>query len=129
MPTHVTEFAVTIAVLVVLPGAAGAVIIRQTLMYGRSAGLLTVAGVALGVLTWGTVAAVGLSAVGAGHTSERRAGGHAEAELARDEPVLHATQPRRSRRAVRAPGYRCDPTKHSACPARVPGARTQWVWR
>jgi threonine/homoserine/homoserine lactone efflux protein len=63
MPTHVAAFATTVALLAMLPGANNASITRQTLMSGRRAGLLTVAGTSTGILVWAIAAAVGLSAV------------------------------------------------------------------
>ena len=46
-----------------LPGANNGAITRQTLLHGRRAGLLAVAGSATGILIWAVTAAVGLSAV------------------------------------------------------------------
>ena len=46
-----------------LPGANNASITRQTLMHGRRAGLLTVAGASAGILIWAGAAAIGLSAI------------------------------------------------------------------
>lgn len=63
MPTHLAAFIATIAVLAVLPGANNAAITRQTLVGGRRAGLLTVAGTSTGIVVWASAAAVGLSAV------------------------------------------------------------------
>jgi threonine/homoserine/homoserine lactone efflux protein len=63
MPTHVAAFVTTVALLAMLPGANNASITRQTLMFGRRAGLLTVAGTSTGILIWAGAAAVGLSAV------------------------------------------------------------------
>ena len=63
MPTNFALFVTTVALLATLPGANNASITRQTLMAGRRAGLLTVAGASTGILIWATAAAVGLSAV------------------------------------------------------------------
>lgn len=63
MPTHLAAFMTTVALLAMLPGANNAAITRQTLMAGRRAGLLTVAGSSTGILIWATAAAIGLSAV------------------------------------------------------------------
>ena len=63
MPTHLPAFILTVAVLAVLPGANNASITRQTLVLGRRAGLLAVAGASMGILVWAVAAAVGLSAV------------------------------------------------------------------
>jgi threonine/homoserine/homoserine lactone efflux protein len=63
MPTHLAAFVVTVAFLAMLPGANNASITRQTLMSGRRAGLLAVAGASTGILIWASAAAVGLSAV------------------------------------------------------------------
>lgn len=63
MPTHLTVFVTTVALLAMLPGANNASVTRQTLALGRSAGLLTVAGASTGILIWASAAAVGLSAI------------------------------------------------------------------
>lgn len=63
MPTHLAAFITTVALLAMLPGANNAAITRQTLLAGRRAGLLTVAGSATGILVWAGAAAIGLSAV------------------------------------------------------------------
>ena len=63
MPTHLAVFIATVAVLAMLPGANNGAITRQTLLHGRRAGLLAVAGSATGILIWAVTAAVGLSAV------------------------------------------------------------------
>ena len=63
MPTHLAAFVTTVALLAMLPGANNATITRQTLAFGRRAGLLTVAGASTGILIWSGAAAVGLSAV------------------------------------------------------------------
>ena len=63
MPTNLLAFVTTVALLAMLPGANNASITRQTLIAGRRAGLLTVAGASTGILVWATAAAVGLSAV------------------------------------------------------------------
>ncbi|MCO8270206.1 LysE family translocator [Actinoplanes sp. TRM 88003] len=63
MPTHLAAFVVTVALLAVLPGANNASITRQTLTYGRRAGLAAVAGSSTGILVWAVAAATGLSAV------------------------------------------------------------------
>ena len=63
MPTHMLAFVTTIAFLAMLPGANNAAITRQTLLGGRRAGLLTVAGSSTGILIWAITAAVGLSAI------------------------------------------------------------------
>lgn len=63
MPTSLAAFVATVALLAMLPGANNASITRQTLMAGRRAGLLAVAGASTGILIWATAAAVGLSAV------------------------------------------------------------------
>jgi threonine/homoserine/homoserine lactone efflux protein len=63
MPIHLLAFVTTIALLAMLPGANNAAITRQTLLGGRRAGLLTVAGSSTGILIWAITAAVGLSAV------------------------------------------------------------------
>jgi threonine/homoserine/homoserine lactone efflux protein len=61
MPTHLAAFVTTVALLALLPGANNAAITRQTLMSGRRAGLLTVAGATTGILIWASAAALGLS--------------------------------------------------------------------
>jgi threonine/homoserine/homoserine lactone efflux protein len=63
MPTHLAAFITTVALLAMLPGANNAAITRQTLLSGRRAGLLTVAGSSTGILVWAGTAAIGLSAV------------------------------------------------------------------
>jgi threonine/homoserine/homoserine lactone efflux protein len=63
MPIHLAAFVATVALLAMLPGANNAAITRQTLLAGRSAGLLTVAGSSTGILVWAGAAAVGLSGV------------------------------------------------------------------
>lgn len=63
MPTNLLVFVTTVALLAMLPGANNASITRQTLVAGRRAGLLTVAGGSTGILVWATAAAVGLSAI------------------------------------------------------------------
>jgi len=63
MPTHLAAFITTVALLAMLPGANNAAITRQTLLSGRRAGMLTVAGSSTGILVWASAAAVGLSAV------------------------------------------------------------------
>jgi threonine/homoserine/homoserine lactone efflux protein len=63
MPTHLAAFVITLAFLAMLPGANNASITRQTLMSGRRAGLLAVAGASSGILIWASAAAFGLSAV------------------------------------------------------------------
>ncbi|MCY1139404.1 LysE family translocator [Actinoplanes sp. Pm04-4] len=63
MPTHFAAFVATVALLAVLPGANNASITRQTLSYGRRAGLAAVAGSSTGIVVWAVAAAAGLSAV------------------------------------------------------------------
>jgi threonine/homoserine/homoserine lactone efflux protein len=63
MPTHLVAFITTVALLAMLPGANNAAVTRQTLMHGRRAGLLAVAGASTGILIWAAAAAIGLSAV------------------------------------------------------------------
>jgi threonine/homoserine/homoserine lactone efflux protein len=61
--TWVLAFALVAALLTVTPGIDTALVIRSTLSRGRSAGLRTSAGVCTGVMTWGLLSAVGVSAV------------------------------------------------------------------
>jgi threonine/homoserine/homoserine lactone efflux protein len=63
MPIHLPLFISVVATLAVLPGANNAVITRQTLLAGRRAGLLTVAGTSSGIVLWCAFAASGVSAV------------------------------------------------------------------
>jgi threonine/homoserine/homoserine lactone efflux protein len=63
VPTHFPAFVLTVALLAILPGANNASITRQTLVFGRRAGLSTVAGASAGILVWAIAAAAGLSAV------------------------------------------------------------------
>lgn len=59
----VLAFALVAALLTITPGVDTALVIRNTLAGGRGAGLRTSAGVCSGVLTWGLLSAVGVSAV------------------------------------------------------------------
>jgi threonine/homoserine/homoserine lactone efflux protein len=59
----VLAFALVAALLTITPGVDTALVIRATLSGGRATGLRTAAGVCSGVLTWGLLSAVGVSAV------------------------------------------------------------------
>ena len=56
-------FIATTWFLAMLPGVGQALMLRQTLVHGRSAALLTIAGTATGLLVWSVAAAGGLSAL------------------------------------------------------------------
>ena len=56
-------FIATTWFLAMLPGVGQALMLRQTLVHGRSAALLTIAGTATGLLVWSLAAAGGLSAL------------------------------------------------------------------
>ena len=56
-------FIATTWFLAMLPGVGQALMLRQTLVHGRSAALLTIAGTATGLLVWSIAAAGGLSAL------------------------------------------------------------------
>jgi RhtB (resistance to homoserine/threonine) family protein len=59
----VLAFALVAALLTVTPGIDTALVIRTTLAAGRATGLRTAAGICTGVVTWGMLSAVGVSAV------------------------------------------------------------------
>ncbi len=61
--TWIVAFALVAALLTITPGVDTALVIRNTLAGGRGCGLRTSAGVCSGVLTWGLLSAVGVSAV------------------------------------------------------------------
>ena len=63
MPVHLPTFVVTAWLLAMLPGAGQALMLRQTLVHGRRAGWVAIAGTSTGLLLWSTAAAGGLSAV------------------------------------------------------------------
>ncbi|GLY00373.1 LysE family translocator [Actinoplanes sp. NBRC 101535] len=63
MPTHLAAFVATITLLAVLPGANNLAVTRQTVLGGRRAGLLAVAGASTGILIWAVAAAAGVSAL------------------------------------------------------------------
>ena len=56
-------FVVVSRVVIVVPGADAALTIRNALMRGRSAGMLTAVGVAAGQAAWATLTAVGVASV------------------------------------------------------------------
>ena len=60
---QVLAFAVVALVLSVSPGPDMALVLRNTVRGGRSAGFRTVAGIAVGLLVWATMSALGVAAV------------------------------------------------------------------
>jgi len=63
MWTSVLAFALLAALLTITPGVDTALVIRATLAGGRAVGVRTAFGVCTGVVTWGLLSAVGVSAV------------------------------------------------------------------
>jgi threonine/homoserine/homoserine lactone efflux protein len=63
MPVHIPLFLLTVALVVLMPGASNVTIVRQTLAGGRAAGWRTVAGTSTGIVIWSAAAAVGVSAL------------------------------------------------------------------
>jgi threonine/homoserine/homoserine lactone efflux protein len=63
MWTSVLAFALLAALLTITPGVDTALVIRATLAGGRAVGVRTACGVCTGVVTWGLLSAVGVSAV------------------------------------------------------------------
>jgi threonine/homoserine/homoserine lactone efflux protein len=59
----VLAFSLVAALLTITPGIDTALVIRSTLGAGRATGLRTAAGICSGVVTWGFLSAVGVSAV------------------------------------------------------------------
>src|SRR5262249_36479542 len=62
MPIHLPVFIITTWLLAMLPGAGQALILRQTIVGGRSLAWASIAGTCTGLLLWSTAAAAGLSA-------------------------------------------------------------------
>jgi hypothetical protein len=60
---HLTQFLITSAVLIVVPGVDFALVTRQAIGAGRRAAISTAAGLVVGGLTHATLATVGLSAL------------------------------------------------------------------
>src|SRR5436190_7354033 len=60
---HLAAFLAVSAVVIVAPGQDTALTIRNSLLGGRSAGIGTAAGVALGQATWAIAASVGVTAL------------------------------------------------------------------
>lgn len=63
MLSVIPAFAFTALVLAMVPGQGVAMVLRQSLVGGRSAAFYSVAGNSTGLLIWGAMSAVGLSAV------------------------------------------------------------------
>jgi threonine/homoserine/homoserine lactone efflux protein len=63
MPVHLPAFIVTCWLLAMLPGAGQALMMRQTLAFGRRTAWISIAGTCTGLILWSTAAAAGLSAV------------------------------------------------------------------
>jgi len=63
MLSVIPAFALTALVLAMVPGQGVAMVLRQSLVGGRSAAFYSVAGNSTGLLIWGAMSAVGLSAV------------------------------------------------------------------
>ncbi len=59
----VLAFSLVAALITITPGVDTALVIRNTLAGGRSVGLRTSAGVCTGLVTWGLLSALGVSAV------------------------------------------------------------------
>lgn len=53
----------TTFIIIISPGPSGLTIISTSMIYGRSSGFLVAAGIICGAVTWGTLAAVGVSAL------------------------------------------------------------------
>jgi threonine/homoserine/homoserine lactone efflux protein len=63
VPVRLPAFVVTCWLLAMLPGAGQALMMRQTLTWGRRAAGISISGTCTGILLWSTAAASGLSAV------------------------------------------------------------------
>ena len=63
MLSVIPAFALTALILAMVPGQGVAMILRQSLVGGRSAAFYSVAGNSTGLLIWGALSGVGLSAV------------------------------------------------------------------
>jgi threonine/homoserine/homoserine lactone efflux protein len=61
--TATLSFAAAASLLVIAPGPDTLLVLRNSLAAGRSKGLVTIAGIATGLLVWATIAAVGLAAL------------------------------------------------------------------
>lgn len=61
--TMLATFVVTTWLLAMLPGVGQALMLRQTLVHGRTTALATIAGTSCGLVLWSLAAAGGLSAV------------------------------------------------------------------
>jgi threonine/homoserine/homoserine lactone efflux protein len=59
----IPAFALTALILAMVPGQGVAMVLRQSLVGGRSAAFYSVMGNSVGLIIWGTLSAVGLSAV------------------------------------------------------------------
>ncbi len=63
MLSVIPAFALTALILAMVPGQGVAMVLRQSLVGGRSAAFYSVAGNSTGLLIWGAMSGVGLSAV------------------------------------------------------------------
>ncbi len=63
MPTSLLAFAAAAALLTITPGADTALVLRISAVDGRRAGLAAVAGIGVGVLSWGVASGAGLATV------------------------------------------------------------------
>lgn len=63
MLTSILTFAGASCLIAMVPGPSTAVILRRSVLHGRTSGMVTVLGNEAGVLLWGLAAAFGLSAV------------------------------------------------------------------
>lgn len=63
MLTSILTFAGAACLIAMVPGPSTAVILRRSVLHGRTSGMVTVLGNEAGVLLWGLAAAFGLSAV------------------------------------------------------------------
>jgi len=63
MIVHLREFLVTVALITIVPGPDTALVIRNAVRDGRSAGLLTAIGCTLGLTVWALAASIGLATI------------------------------------------------------------------
>ena len=61
--SNIPAFVATTFLLAMVPGQGVAMILRQSILGGPKAAVLSLLGNSLGLITWGTLSAVGLSAV------------------------------------------------------------------
>jgi threonine/homoserine/homoserine lactone efflux protein len=63
MIVHLREFLATVALITIVPGPDTALVIRNAVRDGRSAGLLTAIGCTIGLMVWALAASIGLATI------------------------------------------------------------------